>query len=164
MEPNAMIENLTSILNCQIETITKLTDVQQKMYAQVRSRSWEGIEGFVARAENLAREFSTLDKQCFLALQKINPYSDEPVDFETFIAQCTKEDAAELRKLYADLKRKVFRSKIENDVFNTYVGHARSLMEGMVDAVITENKTAFYTNTGAPTSAPAGSFLIDKSF
>jgi len=164
MDTISAAEKIEQILQQQIKVIKDVYARQKELSDCVRSRSWEGIERCVLKSTEASNEFLRLDKQCFLFLNQLNPYSEETSDFYSYIALLPEEQRKKLSVLYRRLQRQVYLSKIANDTLDTYVSHVQTLAQDMMDAAVIGAKTSFYTRTGAPSQSNYGSLVIDTIF
>jgi hypothetical protein len=62
------------------------------------------------------------------------------------------------------MKRLLVLSKSENDVFNTYISNARTLVTGMLETVLPARRNKIYTRRGSLASAPVESLVVNRSF
>ncbi|MGP1576423.1 MAG: hypothetical protein ACTTH7_02880 [Treponema sp.] len=151
-------------LQQQILVIKKVYEYQKALTYCVLHRSWEGMEQYVLKSVEASQAFLQLDKQCFLFLDQLNPYSDGVSDFYSYIRILPQQTQQELTALYRTLRHYICMSKIENDSLSAYISHARTLINGMVQAAAESTKTAYYTRTGAPTQGNFTSMVIDTVF
>ncbi|MEL3901222.1 MAG: hypothetical protein P1P60_00085 [Treponema phagedenis] len=164
MDKVSAAEKIEQILQQQINVIKEVYTYQKALSDSVRNRSWEGIEHAVLKSTEASNEFLRLDKQCFLFLNQLNPYSEDVSDFYGYTAALPEETKKKLNRLYAHLQQQVCLSKIENDVLDAYVSHIQTLVEDMVQAASIGSRSSFYTRTGAPTSSNYNSLIIDTVF
>jgi len=164
MDTISAAEKIEQILRQQIKVIKEVYVYQKELSDSVRSRSWEGIECCVLKSTEASNEFLRLDKQCFLFLNRLNPYNEEVCDFYGYIASLPEENKKKLTQLYRDLQRQVYLSKTANDTLESYVSHVQTLTEDMMDAAAVGTRTSFYTRTGAPAQSNYGSLVVDTVF
>lgn len=157
-------EKIEEILQQQITVIKKIYEYQKALTYCVLNRSWDGLEQYVIKSAEASRMFMQLDKQCFLFLDQLNPYSDDVSDFCNYIRILPQQTQQALTALYRTLQHYVCMSKIENDSLTAYISHARTLINGLVHAASESTKTAYYTRTGAPTQGNFTSLVIDTVF
>ena len=157
-------EKIEEILQQQILVIKKVYEYQKALTDCVLHRAWEGMEQYIQKSTEASQTFLQLDKQCFLFLDQLHPYSDDVSDFYSYIGILPQKTQQTLTALYRSLQHALCMSKIENDSLSAYISHARTLINGMVQAASESTKTAYYTRSGAPTQGKFTSMVIDTVF
>ncbi len=154
-------KKIEETLQEQIGVMKQVYEHQKILSYCVLNRSWDGVEQSVVKTTEASQAFFRLDKQCFLFLEQLKPYSSDAHSFYGYISVLPEPERKNLECLYRTLQHLMAISKIENDSLGTYVAHARSLVDGMVQAVEHHCKSSFYTARGTPSSANISRLVID---
>ncbi len=154
-------KKIEEILQEQINVMKLVYEYQKALSSCVLDRSWDGVEQYVLKTTEASQRFLQLDKQCFLFLEHLQPSSDTVCSFYDYISVLPEDQRKNLEYLYRTLQHEMCISKIENDSLSAYLGHACSLINGMMQAVEHEYKSSFYTRSGIPSSANVSSLVVD---
>lgn len=162
MTKNIILDEMESVLKVQITLMEQIHQLQRTVYKSVINRDWEETEKGMQNLDDLSKKFSIADQK----LVRLLPYSSDNANenLSDYIASLPTSDRQKITVLYNTLKEKTFLSKIENDILNTYLEHARSLVSGIFDAVSEERYGQTYTNTGARADNDLSNVLVDRVF
>lgn len=161
MDKRSIVENIERILQQQTAVIKEVYAYQSKLFEAVRKRSWSDVEHCVLKSTEVSNEFLRLDKQCFLFLNRLDPYNEEKSDFYSYIVELPVECQKKLKFLYNNLQKQVQLSKIANDALESYIIHVQTLVQDMMDVAEIGYKSAFYTRTGVPCQSEYSSLVVD---
>ena len=164
-------KKMENILKSQISLIDKIYAVQKKVYADVLHRDWESTREQMNILDEISCQFSEEDKRLAMLIREINQTcSDQSSANETnltveqAIKVFSQKSQVLLLHLYKTLREKVFLSKIENDVFNNYIDHARGLVNGVFDVVSHNRSGQTYTRTGVKAEADISNLVVNRVF
>ncbi len=161
MEKHSVAADIKNILHEQIDLIDNIYALQKAMYQGVLDRDWQESEKNLSSLNDASVKFSHLDKKLYGLLQTDEKDSHQ-IDFYVHTKQFAPADKKKIDSLYEKLKERVFYSKIENDVFSSYIHHAQSLVQGVVDIISEERNGKCYTRTGKRVNADMTSLVLNE--
>lgn len=155
---------LETILRNEIAILSDLYACQKRMYECVLVRDWVLLQKETDMASSLSDSFLDLEKTRLWCLSSIIPETDGCFDFYHVTAGFDAVSRETLNTLFREMKRLLVLSKSENDVFNTYISNARTLVTGMLETVLPARRNKIYTRRGSLASAPVESLVVNRSF
>ncbi|ULQ59750.1 hypothetical protein K7I13_15075 [Brucepastera parasyntrophica] len=155
---------LEDILQKEISILTDLYACQKRMYECVLARDWVELQKETARSENFAVIFLDMDEQRIETARKIKPEAEGSRDFYSVTAELPEDDRTRINAMFREVKRLLLLSKTENEVFNTYVTNARSVINGMLETVMPSRRNKTYNRRGDLLTAHVESLLLNRSF
>lgn len=171
MVQEILSKKMEYVLKAQIALMDNIYRLQRKVYDNVLHRDWENTKEGMNSLDELSEQFTIEDKKLAMLLDEANKTyagkteeTEEALDLEEVIKHFSGRSQAILLNLYKTLKEKVFLSKIENDVFNNYVDHARSLVNGVFDVVAHNRSGQTYTRTGVKADSDVSNLVINRVF
>ncbi|PIE98730.1 MAG: hypothetical protein CR988_01805 [Treponema sp.] len=164
MVRNLYAKRMEEVLRTQIGVIDSIYTLQKKIHQFVMERDWISTQEGITSLNKLSGEFAECDKRAAQIISDSSGNSDMAFNFENFTENMPKSEKAGLNTLYKSLKERIFLSKIENDVFNSYVSHAKDLVEGVFCIVADNRKGQTYTRTGVMASGDMSNLVVDTVF
>lgn len=161
MNKNLLAGEIEKNLKEQIDIAEQIYVLQKAMYQAVLKRDWQESEKQINMLSILSAKFADLDKKNYLLFGNTEN-GTEKFDFVNAIKDFSQEDKNRLNLIYNELKEKVYRSKIENDAFSSYLEHAQSLVQGMVDIILDERNGKCYTHTGERVNVNMTSLVLNE--
>ncbi len=161
MNKNLLAGKIEKNLKAQIDIAEQIYVLQKTMYKAVLKRDWQESEKQINMLSILSARFAELDKKNYLLFGNTED-GMEKFDFVNAVKDFSQEDKNRLNLIYNELKEKVYRSKIENDAFSSYLEHAQSLVQGMVDIILDERNGKCYTQTGQRVNVDMTSLVLNE--
>jgi len=161
IECSALLEE---ILRNEIAVLTGLYACQKRMYECVLVRDWVQLQKETADSESCAASFMALEDSRITVAKALSPDSDCSKDFYGVTADFDDPDRLRINNLFREMKRLLLLSKTENDVFNTYITNARTIIAGMLETVLPGRKTRIYSRRGSIVSTNVDSLVLNRSF
>lgn len=155
---------LETILRNEISVLNELYACQKRMYECVLVRDWVLLQKETAGADALTDRFVELENTRIWCARSVCPDSDGSKDFYRVTEQFAEDERKTLNQLFREVKSLLVLSKSENDVFNTYIANARSIVSGLLETVMPARRNKIYTRQGALASAPVESLVVNRSF
>ncbi|AGT43048.1 flagellar export chaperone FlgN [Treponema pedis] len=158
----SIAEQTACILKKQIESVEKIYVLQKDMYKNVLERDWLESEKCLRSLDKLSKEFKALDKELYTLVEE-GVFGEDEIDFFAFTKSLNEADKTALNTLYKTLKEKLASSKIENEVFSSYITHAQSLVQGVINIISEERNGKCYTRTGKHVNADMTSLVLNET-
>lgn len=172
MVREVLAKRMEDVLKAQLVLISDIYTVQKKLYTNVLTRDWEQVNQRIEALDDLSQRFQIADKRLVQTMHEVigsipldkagTKIPDETV--AQVIMKFSTPERANLSNLYKTLKEKVLLSKIENDVFNSYIEHARSLVTGVFDVVSHDRSGQTYTRTGVKADSDVSNVLVNRVY
>ncbi len=159
-----MTERLEKILDAGIESLTELHACQRRMHECVLRRDWVALQKEMAVRDSVEAAIVSIEEERRSVLSALAPDPSEAPDFYRATARLEPRARSALNGKFRELKRLVILSKTENEIFETYLAHAQSLLKGLIEAVMPSRRNRIYTRSGALNSGPVESLVLNKSF
>jgi len=155
---------LEEILDENIAIMTELHGCQRRMHECVIDRDWVALQKETALRDLLGERIGVLETERRRVMEAFSPQVGNVTDFYRATASIEPIARASINAKYRELKRLVLLSKTENDVFDTYLCHAQSLLKGLIEAVVPARRNKTYTKNGALNAGPVESLVLNRSF
>lgn len=159
-----MTERLENILDAGISTMSEMHACQRRMHEWVLLRNWIELQKESALRDTLEAKMNSIEDDRRTVIAAIAPELDGTTDFYRVTALMEPRVRTVLNEKFRELKRLVLLSKTENEVFETYLGHAQSLLKGLIETVMPSRRNRIYTKNGALNSGPVESLVLNRSF
>lgn len=158
---------MESILRRQITLMDAIYVLQRKVYNFVLKKDWDNTKQGMTDLDTLSERFRLADQNlCALITESsVNPEdADANKTLDDVLSKLSIDERSKVTVLFKTLKEKVALSKIENNVFNTYLEHSRALLGGLFETVFDEPTGQTYTSTGAKADGEAAHALVNLVF
>lgn len=167
MDKKKTVSKTAGILTEQTELIEKIYSLQKNMYTSVLERDWLECEKDIRALDELSKKFINLDKVLYTVIksgtQSNDIQSGTDADFFSFTNNFEKAEKEKLEILYKTLKGKIASSKIENEVFSSYITHAQILVNGILELISEERNGRCYTRAGKRVNADMKSLVLNET-
>lgn len=159
-----MIERLENLLDAGIKTMSEMHACQRRMHEWVLLRDWVALQKESAVRDSLERKMTAIETERQTVMAAIAPEAAAVTDFYRVTSLLESGTRGVLNAKFRELKRLVMLSKTENEIFETYLNHAQSLLKGLIDAVMPSRRNRIYTKNGGFDSGPVESLVLNRSF
>jgi uncharacterized protein YheU (UPF0270 family) len=146
-----------SVLNGEIETIKKISDVQGSIRKSVMSREWADYDEKNCELNLLSAEFERLEGERLMLFPEETP-------FYTAISELPDEQRRELSRLYRELRMETMKMRALNETFLVYLNEAKSLAAAYLEAVCPARGGKLYTRKGCKVAQDLRSIVINNRF
>lgn len=157
-------ERLKTVFDSGIGIMTDMLACQRRMHECVLSRDWVALQKETSILKTLEARMTDCEAERQAIMARLAPEPGAGADFYRISALFEDTRRSALNEKFRELKRLVLLSKTENDVFETYLSHAQSLLKGLIDAVMPSRRNRTYTKNGALRSGPVESLVLNRSF
>lgn len=161
---NDTFARLEEILRNETSVLQALYACQKRMYECVLVRDWVLLQKETSEAGTYSTIFTRLDDERIACVRDVAPDAEGSRDFYAITASLEGEQRLRLNNLFREMKRLLLLSKTENDVFNTYINNARTVIAGMLETVLPGRKNKIYTRRGSIVSSNVDSLVLNRSF
>lgn len=161
---HACARELEETLLKEAEVLTLLNACQKRMYESTVNRDWIMLQNETAASESITESFLELEKKRKYIVHAIDPKADGTKDFYFVTASFAEADRKRVNTLFRDVKRLLLLSKTENEAFGSYVSNARTLVAGVIDAVVPARRNKIYNRRGSLASGNVESMVLNRSF
>jgi len=164
---------LSELLTGEISVLTNLYSCQKRMYEQTLLRNWIALQKELMISGKLTETFLGLEAARAEMLEDLrgqgnetrgDAEASEPVDFYRVTVTFPEPDRSRVNGLFREMKRLLLLSKAENDVFNSYIANARTVVSGMIETLMPERGSRIYTRQGAIAPGKTERLVLDRSF
>jgi hypothetical protein len=155
---------LEDLITNEISVLKDLYACQKRMYECVLVRDWVTLQRETAESERIANLFVSLEDSRTALAREILPGSESSVDFYAVTASFEAQERTRINGLFREMKRLLLLSRSENEVFNTYVTNARTVVSGFLETMIPARRNRIYTKKGSLASVNADSLVLNRSF
>ena len=148
MDSAAKVEKMVQILNIENELLDCILGEQQKIHETVKNRSWNELENALSHMEAYSDAFVSIDtKRDALA------GGDKTVYFMPAV-----------EPLFAQVRTKLAKSKIENQALSSYVHATQDFLSGVLEQCVPQERNTLYTNKGTIQKPAMQSVVVNRLF
>jgi hypothetical protein len=155
---------LEELLDKEICVLNNLYACQKRMYETVLVRDWIALQKELMISGKISETFQNLETQRVSLLRASFPDCEGSSDFYHITARFPESVRTRINAQFRELRKALLLSRAENDIFNTYIVNARTVVSGMIDSVVPERRNKIYTRQGSLASAKVESLLVNRSF
>jgi hypothetical protein len=155
---------LEELLGKEISVLNNLYACQKRMYETVLTRDWIALQKELMVSGKISETFQNLETRRVSMLRASFPECEGSTDFYHITASFPETVRCRVNSLFRELRKTLLLSRAENDIFNTYIANARTVVSGMIDSVVPERRARIYTRQGSLASAKVESLLVNRSF
>ena len=141
-------KELWKVLFSQNEVLDCMLQEQALIHNEVKNRNWVELQNSISKMSAYGDEFVELDSR------RINLSGG---DFNLFYTE-------ELSDLFAMVRTKLVKSKIENEALSKYVSATRAFINGVIDECVPQNRNILYGPDGRLTRPRAESVVLNTVF
>ena len=157
-------EQLEEILLHETGVLSSLHVCQKRMYESVLIRDWVAFQKETEVSATITDSFLELDKKRVDIARRILSNAEGSMDFYRITAEIQEPLRSRINGLFRNVKRLLLLSKTENDVLNTYVSNARTLVSGLIETALPARRNRIYTKHGSLASKNVESMVLNRSF
>jgi len=157
-------EQLEEILLHETGVLSSLHVCQKRMYESVLIRDWLAFQKETEVSETISNSFLELEKKRIEVARSILSDVEGSTDFYRITIAIQEPMRSRINSLFRDVKRLLLLSKTENDVLNTYVSNARTLVSGLIETALPARRNKIYTKHGSLASKNVESMVLNRSF
>lgn len=151
-------------LESEISAMSELYACQIRMYESVLTRDWVSLQGETALKESLAETLERLEGERKMLMLEVAFTTGHSTDFYRVTSTFPEETRKQLNDRYRELKRMVLLAKTENDIFDAYLEHAKTLLSGLIETFVPSRRNKIYTRNGSIMAAQVESLVLNRSF
>lgn len=139
---------LISVLNEQERILDSMLSEQNRIHECVVKRSWDGLERYVLKINELGMEFSEVDQ-----MRERLVSDDKNIYLQP-----------EVRDVLTRVRSKLVKSKVENDALSKYVRATKEFITEVMDECASQQRSTLYSPNGFVRNGYAQSVVINTSF
>jgi hypothetical protein len=156
--------HLEIILDNEIGVLVALYSCQKLMYESVLVRDWISLQKQTAQTDQYVQTFLNYETERIKILKEQMPEIEGSTDFYQFTSQIPEPERTRINCRFREMKKLLLLSKTENDVFNTYITNARTIVAGMLETVLPARKNKIYSRKGNLVAANVENLVVNRSF
>lgn len=160
----ACMTELEEILRKEIELLGLIHSCQKRIYESVLVRDWVMLQNETAISNTVSDAFLEAEKKRLYLIRSIKPGVEGTKDFYSVSAAFPESGRTRINGLFRDVKRLLLLSKTNNDVLNTYVSNAHSVVSGLIESILPARRNKIYTKRGSLASTQVESMVLNRSF
>ncbi len=143
----ANAKQLYDVLLAQTELITQIYEMQKSIRESITKRDWETLQSTLYYINELSEGFTELEER------RIKYFHDFGAVIGSDITSVAKNIPPQFKNavqsVFADMKKKLMISKIENDSINEYIKISQDFIQGIFDTVLPQRRNTLYSRTGS---------------
>ncbi|MDR2601859.1 MAG: hypothetical protein LBC53_05350 [Spirochaetaceae bacterium] len=167
MTQEELYEKCAGVLKAQLETLRRISLIQQKIKDAALNKKWVDFEGGCRSADECSKRLSDLEKERFFLMEGAktgNLKSREKFNFYSFTNDFPKEKRAGLNDLRRAVKHEASRVRFTNDALNRYLNSQISLVSGVLEAAFPDRRGVIYGRKGKTRNSDMRSIVLNRSF
>jgi hypothetical protein len=138
---------LDKILVRENELLDKLLSEQAALRESLHDKKWDNLIDTISSINMLADDFKKAESER-----------------ELLEAEETGEEKKAVMPLLAQVRGKLVRSKIENQVLQDYLGIVRGFIEGVLDQVVPQGRNTVYSRSGKIVHSRPSSVVVNTLY
>ncbi len=162
--PSMCASLLEKLLSSELLVLADLYACQKTMYECVLVRDWVALQSATSASHLLVNSFLEHESRRIALLQEELPGIEGTKDFYQITAFFGEKERIHINSLFREMKRLLLLSKTENDVFNTYITNARTIVSGMLETILPARRNKIYTRRGSLAAACVENLVVNRSY
>ncbi len=155
---------LETILRNEISVLAALYSCQKRMYECVLVRDWIELQKETTASEILVETWLEFERNRIELLREEVSGVEGSADFYRITLGFPEPDRSRINSLFREMKKLLLLSKSENEVFNTYIVNARTIVSGMLETVLPARRNKIYSRKGGIVAANVENLVVNRSF
>lgn len=139
-------KRLYDVLLAEIELMTQIIQMQRSVRESTKNRDWENLQNTLYYIEELSDGFIDLEERRVGYFKEFG--SKTGSDLHIIKPNLPFQFRNPIASVFADLKKKLLESKIENDAINEYVSITQDFIQGVFDEVLPQRRNTMYSKIG----------------
>src|SRR5574344_1185337 len=141
-------KKMTQILGVENELLDCILNEQKLIHETVKTRCWNELETSLAHMEAYSDAFVSVDTN-----REELAAGDKSIYF-----------LPKVEPLFADVRTKLAKSKIENQALATYVHATQDFLNGVLEECVPQQRNTLYTNKGTIQKPVMQSIVVNRVF
>src|SRR5574344_1642994 len=139
-------KRLYDVLLAEIELMSQIIQMQKSVREATKNRDWEGLQSTLYYIDELSEGFINLEERRIAYFKDFG--SKTGLDLHIIKTNLPFQFRNPIASVFAELKKKLLESKIENDAINEYVSITQDFIQGVFDEVLPQRRNTMYSKTG----------------
>jgi hypothetical protein len=155
-----------AIFQSGLEALAETTAAQTLVAEAVRRRDWVDFDASIEAMKALSGKVEKLENERLALFQSADGVSggDKDIYFYNFVQHFPEEQRQVLCGLYRQIKLEAARARFSADALVSYLGEARALVSGLIEAAFPEKRGRIYGKSGMERGKELGGIVLDRRF
>lgn len=148
-----------AVLNAELMALAEAGEVQALVSEAVKRRDWVDFDASIGAINRIGARIEELEKERLALMPGVNGGN-----FYQFAGLFPDNERRILCGLYRQVKMEAARARFAAAALASYLGGARSLVSGMIEAAFPEKRGKIYGRSGVERSAKLDGLVLDRRF
>ena len=150
-----------AVLNAELLALTEAGAVQTLVAEAVKRRDWVDFDASIGAINEIRARVEELEEERLALMPGVNGRSG---GFYNFVLRFQDEERQILCDLYRQVKLAAARARFEAEALASYIGEARAIVSGLIEAAFPEKRGKIYGKSGAERNVKLGGIVLDRRF
>jgi hypothetical protein len=151
-------------LESELEAVTEAQAAQALVSEAVKRREWIDFNASIETVRALSARIDEIENRRLELTRDGGGISGAGLSFYDFVRRFSNDERQILCGLYRQLKFEAARLRFSSEALAAYLGEARLLAAGLLEAAFPEKRGKIYGRSGAERSAKLGGIVLDRRF
>ena len=148
-----------AVLNAELLALTEAGAVQTLVAEAVKRRDWVDFDASIGAINEIRARVEELEEERLALMPGVNGGS-----FYQFAGYFPDNERQILCDLYRQVKLAAARARFEAEALASYIGEARAIVSGLIEAAFPEKRGKIYGKSGAERNVKLGGIVLDRRF
>ena len=148
-----------AVLNAELMALAEAGEVQTLVSEAVKRRDWVDFDASIGAINRIGARIEELEKERLALMPGVTGSG-----FYQFAGRFPDNERRILCGLYRQVKMEAARARFAAAALASYLGGARSLVSGMIEAAFPEKRGKIYGRSGVERSAKLDGLVLDRRF
>jgi hypothetical protein len=154
-------ERCEAVLNSELEALVEAGSAQTLVAEAVRRKCWVDFDAFVRTINELGVRLEGFEKERLALMPGVNGSSG---GFYDFARRFPDDERQVLCGLYRQVRLEAARVRFSAEALAVYLGEARVLVSGLIEAAFPEKRGKIYGKSGMERGKELGGIVLDRRF
>jgi hypothetical protein len=150
-----------AVLKAELEALSRAGAAHELVSEAVKRRDWVDFDACISVINEIGVQMEELECE---RIARMSGISGEAGGFYDFALRFSEEERRILCGLYREVKIEASRMRFRAAALEAYLGGARALVSGLLEAAYPEKRGKIYGKTGEERSARLGGIVLDRRF
>ncbi|HIW36861.1 MAG TPA: hypothetical protein IAA30_07755 [Candidatus Treponema faecavium] len=161
MDKKTAALTLYKTLGAQSALLDEILAAQRQVRVSVTEKQWTDLDSILYHMGELAESFCELEHTRISSCAALSGEQNDSGDVFAAVRSLSDANRNAILKIFAEVRSKLSKSKIENESLNAYIRVAREFLQGIFDKVIPERRNTVYSNTGSLVKSRPECLVLD---
>ncbi|MDR0663295.1 MAG: hypothetical protein LBF80_04345 [Spirochaetaceae bacterium] len=148
-----------AVLNAELDALVEVGAAQDFVNEAVRGRNWVDFDASIKTINGIASRVAGLEEERTALMRGAGAHG-----FYDFARRFPDEERSILCGLYRQVRLEAARTRFSAEALASYLGEARALVSGLLEAAFPEKRGKIYGRSGMERDAKMGGVVLDRRF